>query len=286
VHPVMHEKRIFSHTFVVVVLLLADAVIPVDVEEEEEEEEAEEEETPEISEGEGGNGTGDPFANAMLLDKKPSFQDLGKISDKTFGAKYKKRMLEIKKKALKNRDMNIMVVSRPMSMLGQQGGHNVLVNKNRGTQKIVHQLEDKEGVLQFETGKIDGHVEICVQSLLATRQSPVRVGLNITAKSAPDENAMVDQPQYEPPLVLDPTRMLQFHTGGITDEMTKMHERVRDIVKYAEYSRDAEVGFHAHSLELNKAVRYWPAFRILILIVAGFLQVHYVLSYMKSRHYI
>jgi hypothetical protein len=196
-------------------------------------------------------------------------------------------MLAIKKKnkASKKRDMNIMVVSRPATILNNKG-HSVLVNKNRGTQKIHHQIEDYEGELLFETGKIDGHVEICVQSLSATSASPSRVALNITVQATADENAIVDQPQNEPPMVLDPTAMYQLHTSHITGEMTRLHNRIREIVSNAEYSRDVEVGFHQQSVSLNKAVRYWPAFRILILIVAGYLQVSYVLGYLKSRHYI
>jgi hypothetical protein len=194
-------------------------------------------------------------------------------------------MMAIKKKRSKNRDMNILVVSRPAAILGNQG-HNVLVNKHRGTQKIQHQIEDTEGFLEFETGKIDGHVEICVQSLSATKVSPSRVALNITTMAAADENAVVDQPENEPPMVLDPTAMYQLHTSHITGEMTRLHSRIREIVSNAEYSRDVEVGFHQQSVSLNKAVRYWPAFRILILIVAGYMQVSYVLTYLKSRHYI
>jgi hypothetical protein len=259
-------------------LFETDATIPEDEEEEEvevEEEEVGGEESSGLIEGENNEGNS---ATRHLFGKH-----LG--VDKSFGAKYKKRMMAIKKKANKNRDMNILVVSRPAAILGKQG-HNVLVNKHRGTQKIQHQIEDVEGELEFQTGKIDGHVEICVQSLSATKASPSRVALNITAMAAADEYAMVDQPENEPPMVLDPTAMYQLHTSHITGEMTRLHNRIREIVSNAEYSRDVEVGFHQQSVSLNKAVRYWPAFRILILIVAGYMQVSYVLTYLKSRHYI
>jgi hypothetical protein len=243
--------------------------------------EEEEEELEVVDEEEESSGISEDAENASA-----TVHLFGKhLTDRSFGEKYKKRMLDIKKKALKNRDMNILVVSRPHSILGKQG-HNVLVNKHRGTQKIQHQIEDTEGFLEFETGKIDGHVEICVQSLSATRQSPSRVALNITARATADEHAFVDQPQNEPPLVIDPTALYQLHTSHITGEMTRLHNRIREIVSNAEYSRDVEVGFHQQSVSLNKAVRYWPAFRILILIVAGYLQVSYVLAYLKSRHYI
>lgn len=268
-----HKLSFFART---------DAILPQEEEEEEVEEEEEEVEgkkDPEESSGliEGENGENNSATRHLFGNH------LG--INKSFGEKYKKRMQAMKKKALKNRDMNIMVVSRPAAILGNQG-HNVLVNKHRGTQKIQHQVEDTEGELVFETGKIDGHVEICIQSLSATAASPSRVALNITVQASADENAMVDQPENEPPMVLDPTEMYQQHTSHITGEMTRLHNRIREIVSNAEYSRDVEVGFHQQSVSLNKAVRYWPAFRVLILIVAGYMQVSYVLGYLKSRHYI
>jgi hypothetical protein len=258
--------------------ILTDATIF----EEEEEEEVEEEEEEEVEEG-GSSGLIEGEKKESTSATRHLFGR--QLVDKSFGAKYQKRMMAIQKKANKNRDMNIMVMSRPAAVLGKQG-HNVLVNKHRGTQKIQHQIQDTEGELVFETGKIDGHVEICVQSLLATKERPSRVALNITTMAAADENAVVDQPMNEPPLVVDPTAMYQLHTSHITGEMTRLHNRIREILSNAEYSRDVEVGFHQQSVSLNKAVRYWPAFRILILIVAGYMQVSYVLAYLKSRHYI
>lgn len=199
-------------------------------------------------------------------------------------------MEALKKRAIKSRDMNILVVSRPVTQLGKniisKKDPTKFNNKGKGTQKLTHQIENVEGTLVFETGGIDGHVEICVQSLSASRVNPARIALNITARAAVDEMAVVDQPQNEPPLVLDPSQMLSYYTSGITEEMTRLHTRMREVVANAEYSRDVEVGFHQQSVELNKAVFYWPAFRILILIVAGVVQVTSVLNYMKSRHYI
>jgi len=268
----MHDFAVFNskeqQAFLTYTCLLspcsADAILPQESGDEQDDEETEDEEVTDADNA----TTTSPF-------------------HKDFAAKYKKRMAKIKNRSIKTRDMNILVVSRPMASLSKTiVTKNPLMNKNMGTQKLMYQLEKKEGTLEFVTGGFDGHVEICVQSLSATKVNPSRIALNVAIRATADPNAVVDQPKNEPPLVLDPTAMLTFATSGITDEMSRLHGRMREIVSNAEYSRDVEVSFHQQSVALNKAVRYWPAFRIFILVVAGCIQVSSVLGYMKSRHYI
>jgi len=172
--------------------------------------------------------------------------------------------------------MNILVFQREQSAGFKRKSH---LNKS-GTGKIREQLTERQGVIEFVTGSFDGLVEICVQSLSASQESPSRVALNITTKVEPTEK------EETPPPVMDQGQAmrLRLETNRIGGELTRMEMRTREIMANAEYARDRELSFHEQSISLNKAVRYWPMFRILILVFAGYLQVSHVIQYMKSRH--
>ena len=63
-----------------------------------------------------------------------------------------------------------------------------------------------------------------------------------------------------------------------------MENMVKDVYRKIHISQQINIEFQAKSVQLNHAVRYWPIFRIVILLVAGGLQVHSVIGYMKRHH--
>jgi hypothetical protein len=79
-------------------------------------------------------------------------------------------------------------------------------------------------------------------------------------------------------------QIIETQTSRISGELMRMQRRADSIAGDADFSKEREAKFHDKSVALNKAVRFWPMFRMFILGVGGYLQVTSVISYMKSKH--
>jgi hypothetical protein len=188
---------------------------------------------------------------------------------------YQKRRMELLKKARhgrKGHDTNILLYQREEgSTFHRRGKANPT-----GSGKIRQQIDQRAGSVEFRTGEVDGPVEVCVQSYSASRQLPVRVALNVTSKAS-------EEPPVIPLQYADIAEQLNVHMSKITVDLKRSQEKLKNIMANAGYAREMEVGFHGKSLSLSTAIRYWPMFRMAVLIFAGFLQVRHVVQYMKSR---
>lgn len=156
------------------------------------------------------------------------------------------------------------------------------------TNKLRVQLEEREGVLEFPTAS-DGNsvVEICLQSYFATQEDPSRVGLNLTV-AVPDDNSYevkeAQMSEEQIALIQQSNRVVKSQTSGITQELLRLEKDVVNIRKDVGRSSRQAVDFQIKTEKLNNAVYYWPMFRIFVLLLAGYLQVSHVLSYMKKHH--
>jgi len=74
------------------------------------------------------------------------------------------------------------------------------------------------------------------------------------------------------------------HVVITASELSTFEGRAKDLLKNSEFSKEQEVKFHNKSVKLNNAVKYWPIFRILVLVVAGYVQATHVITYMKRKH--
>jgi emp24/gp25L/p24 family/GOLD len=155
-----------------------------------------------------------------------------------------------------------------------------------GPVKQREQLDEMEGSFKYETGDLQGTLEICVQSYTATAENPSRVAFSIQVEPdlvaiarqlAMERNAFEEKLEVENKLVKD-------ETSRVTAELVRMHRRAKTIAGDAQFSKQREEVFHSQSIGLNHAVMYWPIARIVVLLVGGYLQVTHVISYMKSRH--
>jgi hypothetical protein len=151
------------------------------------------------------------------------------------------------------------------------------------------QLEEMTGVMFFRTPDWVGYLEICVQCFDATYQTPSRISLNITSsedslrlyEAISKSNSMSEELRKR---LKQSQQVLKTETSGITRELGKLDSLVASIFKQSQVSAGRNVEFQENSLKLNKAVRYWPMFRIVILMIGGYLQVSFVLDYMKRKH--
>lgn len=149
-------------------------------------------------------------------------------------------------------------------------------------------LEQKVGQMYFRTSDAEGPVEICVQSYVASPQEPTRIGLNITSSEETYQlfQSVVNKDTQGKPEVesSDVGEMLEVETSGIQRELDRLESLVNTVFKKIQASSKRDQEFKDNVISLNKAVRYWPMFRIFVVIVAGMLQLSHVLHYLKRKH--
>jgi hypothetical protein len=181
----------------------------------------------------------------------------------------------------KIKDTNILVYQEPsVGALGRihPGVGGGSLDLKGGTGRIRHQLDARQGVVEFQThSRENTPVEICVQSYSSSPVAPARISLHVRRKS--------DRPGGAADVAAEEdVKKLSLLSNIISADLIKFEQRTRELGGNADQARDQEKDFHGISVKLNSAVKYWPIFRMVILLVGGYSQVTHVVRYMKSRH--
>lgn len=166
-------------------------------------------------------------------------------------------------------------------------------NPITGTGHMRVQVDQPKGDIHFYTGNGGGMLEICQQSYKASSRNPRRLGLHIQKRAATAEervkNAVIVTNQEDTKKIIPKTKeisnaALTVETSRISVEMGRMEEKMRELASHSEQSMDMEQEFHKKQLTLNRAARFWPIFRMAVVIVAGIVQTVIAVRVMKSRH--
>lgn len=153
-----------------------------------------------------------------------------------------------------------------------------------GTQKLRQTLEQQRGSVEFLTGDADGLIEICPQAYGATRLNPSRISLKVTSQAETTDEQKAARKLMKQGPTLEEEFLVKAQGSQITQELQRLEEKVYELISNSESSKEREVEFHKQCVSLNRAVRYWPMFRILILLVAGYMQASHIIRFMKARH--
>lgn len=183
-----------------------------------------------------------------------------------------------------------------MNHFVEENGRRQSAGANKtGTRRLHHVVTQRQGQLEFFSGQKDGHVEVCAQSYLATKQNPKRFAFRVIRMTEKEHEqhkangtlakatAMRKAPVTEQQSMEAVERMVQMETSRITIELDRFTRRVEDISERALSAKSREASFNQSSVKLQRAVRSYPLFRVGILVVAALWQVNHVVSYMK-RH--
>eukprot|EP00523_Entomoneis_sp_CCMP467_P004432 CAMPEP_0168749438 /NCGR_PEP_ID=MMETSP0724-20121128/16716_1 /TAXON_ID=265536 /ORGANISM="Amphiprora sp., Strain CCMP467" /LENGTH=242 /DNA_ID=CAMNT_0008797347 /DNA_START=155 /DNA_END=883 /DNA_ORIENTATION=+ len=192
-----------------------------------------------------------------------------------------------RKDYFRGHDMSISLTQREENKFGWNE-KNRRRTKTTGSQKLRQLIDTETGTIDFYTGNTAGVLECCVQSYKATARNTRRLGLNITQRSATaqeqKQNAPLQQDQEKIPDNVQQDSILTVETSHISIELERMEAKLSELAANSGRSKDIEQDFHSKSIYLNQAVKNWPMFRIVIAIVAGVMQAHLVVSYMRARH--
>lgn len=192
-----------------------------------------------------------------------------------------------RKEGLLGHDLSITLTQKEDTMYGWPD-KNRKRSKTTGTRKLRKIVDTEQGTLDFYTGNTAGLLEICVQSYKATPSKPRRIGLSIKQRAATvqerTQNAPIAKEQENIPDNVLTNSILTVETSYISVELENMDQKLVELASQSARSKDMEHEFHSKSIHLNKAVQYWPIFRIVVVVFAGLVQAHLVVSYMKSKH--
>jgi hypothetical protein len=171
--------------------------------------------------------------------------------------------------------MNILVMQKsspgaPRSTYARNAGN----AEKTPTGRLREQIDARQGIFDFTVGQDAGIVEVCVQAMTASIRNPSRVALRVWNK---------DSIAYQQPRLGDVERLTR-HSSTLEQQLRHIMFTLEEITLNADQMKDRQNDFQSTSLSLKKATNFWPAVRIFVISAAGFLQAHYVISYMKQRH--
>lgn len=156
--------------------------------------------------------------------------------------------------------------------------------KVTGQGRVREELTQRQGTIEFLTGDEDGSVDICVQSIIANRNSPSRIALNVTM-SVSEDAEKEDSPKKgegEPGTLGHDEAKNQM--SRLERDLQTLSNRVRAILNNADFNKDQEVAFHDQSVAMNRAAQYWPIIQLVVILVAGFTQANHIVQYMRTHH--
>lgn len=186
------------------------------------------------------------------------------------------------------KDVNIVMVQRYPEKSRAPDPKQQNIQPRPPTKKVRVQLEEKKGEFFFRTDDIPySYVEICVQSYFASAGDPSRIGITVTSsEDSPqiEKDGMKDLSPEDIETIHKSNRVIRSQTSGITQELVRLEKKLRDIMRDINQSSRQTADHQEKSLKLSKAVRYWPIFRVCVLLVGGYFQVSHVLGYMKRHH--
>jgi hypothetical protein len=205
--------------------------------------------------------------------------------DTEWDRRMKEKLERMKQK--KMRDISITVTQK----LGLSGA---LASRQRkrygedekvtGQGRVREELSKRQGSIEFLTGEEDGTVDICVQSIIANRNSPSRIGFLVTMTADDD-----DESEDELSAIIKEGRTIGHEAAKTTmsrleRDLQTLSNRIRAILNSADFNKDQEVAFHDQSVAMNRAAIYWPIIQLILIVITGFTQANHIIRYMKSHH--
>jgi hypothetical protein len=191
-------------------------------------------------------------------------------------------------KGKKMRDMSVTVSQS--STYGTAGGSGGASRSRRnqdyvsGRGRIREELSKRDGTIKFMTNDMDGKVDICVQSIIASSRAPSRISLNVTMESTEANESEGDEDGDESKGENWKADEVKTQMGRFERDLATLKSRVKHIISNADFNKGQVEEFREHSVAMNRAATYWPIIQLVVFIVAGFTQANHIVTYMKTRH--
>jgi len=225
-------------------------------------------------------------AATLLTEKKEGAErEEADGQDAEWNRRMREKLERMKEKKI--RDMSITVTQKA----GLQGALTSRQRRRYGEDKVSGQgrvreeLTQKQGTIEFLTGEEDGTVDICVQSIVANRNSPSRISIQVTMTSAAKESSEDEaKPSKDAAGNSLDHDVAKQEMSRLERDLQTLSNRVRAILNNADFNKDQEVAFHDQSVAMHSAAMYWPIIQLIVIIVTGFTQANHIVRYMKTHH--
>jgi len=231
--------------------------------------------------------------------------------DAEWDRRMKEKLERMKEK--KMRDMTI-TVSQKAGLTGalasrqrqRYAGDGEILGAITGHGRIREELTKQYGTIEFLTGGDDGTVDICVQSIVANRNSPSRIAFNITMKADDDEEERMNEEEEDDAIDDEVARekkkkekeeakkkkknatedheVAKTQMSRLERDITTLTSRVRSLLNNADYNKNQQHAFMDQSISMHSAATYWPIIQVLIIIITGITQADHIIRYMRTRH--
>eukprot|EP00978_Attheya_sp_CCMP212_P020196 scaffold57525_cov63-Attheya_sp.AAC.3 len=136
------------------------------------------------------------------------------------------------------------------------------------------QLVEKQGSISYDV-PMDGEVDVCIRASPASREHPMRFGIEITSEVMMNDDG-------------DPknNNAGNKHFSNMEHTTRRLESILARILSEADYAKEREVVFHNQSIAMNAASMWWPILQLCVLLVTGFTQVSHMVRFFKTRHII
>jgi hypothetical protein len=214
------------------------------------------------------------------MDETPSFGKDGLDSE------YNRRMQDKlgKMKGKKMQDMSIIVTQKLPQRVPSRERRSADSDRVKGQGRVREELVRRQGSIEYTTDDQDGTVNICVQSIVASKENPQRIHVNVVVDEDTAGDAYEEEPEKTSEAMIQQAGEVKKTMTRLEKDMHSLTNRVKTIINSADFNKEQEVGFHDQSIAMNRAASYWPIIRIVFLFVTGFAQVNHIVGFMKTHH--
>jgi emp24/gp25L/p24 family/GOLD len=222
-------------------------------------------------------------ANDAIIPESSNSAEDADGQDAEWNRRMKEKLERMKEK--KMRDMSITVTQKAgltgILSTRQRKQYGEESDKIMGQGRVREELTKRQGTILFLTGEDDGTIDICVQSIVANRNSPSRIALNVTmaADEEVEENEAAEVKSED--VNHEATKT---HMSRLDRELHTLNSRVRAILNNADFNKNQQGAFIDQSVAIHSAAMYWPIIQVLIIIITGITQANHIIRYMRTHH--
>lgn len=224
--------------------------------------------------------------------------------DTKWNERMKDRLERIKSKKLRDTSITVMQKTAGISPRKSDSKQNTKFDEDgtivtTGTEKIREELSQRRGRIEFLTGHDSGNIEVCVQSILANFNKPVRFHLraDMDALEGDDdddddvdddsilesihENKKAKQKENDPDHLEH--KEISSKVSRLERDLQTLQNRAKACLNNADYNKEQEALFYEKSISMNRASKYWPIIQLTVLLVTGFTQANHIVRYLKTH---
>lgn len=154
------------------------------------------------------------------------------------------------------------------------------------SQPKIHIIEHPRGVMQYET-HFDGRVHVCLKS--QRRHLLDAISLTIEEVSRDDDDKVKMNQEIQRDIkkandIISQNEMAKKHISVIDQAIQNLVQESNQMLNNADATKNVEKRYHGKSEEMNRAMKWWPIFHIMVLVFTAITQMNHMKIFFKRRN--